>query len=165
MFISDIISVNQNSSLSECLRKLCIKINIIQRDLNSAYHDSNRLRKNIIRVCKKHSTLIYELINASFDTSALINVLQTSIVNYEVIQKISIQQYNQEQKNDQYFTDKQYRREDESSFDRRDEYSNDRRSDDYSNDRRDEFRGRSNDKFQNQNRRSKRCFVCEKSDC
>ncbi len=108
--------------------------------------------------------MIYELINASFNTSALINVLQTSIVNYEVIQKTSIQQYNQEQKNDQYFTDKQYRREDESSFDHRDEYSNDRRNDDYSNDRRDKFRDRSNDKFQS-NDHSKRCFLCEKFDC
>ncbi len=137
-------------------------MNIIQKDLNSAYHDSNRLRKNIIRVCRKHSTLIYELINASVDISALINVLQASIVNYEIIQKVSIQQYSQDQ-NDQYFIDRQYRR--ELSFDRRDEHSNNSR-DDYSNDRRDEFRDEfrdRNDKFQN--RRSKRCFVCEKSDC
>ncbi len=142
-------------------------MNIIQRDLNSAYHDSNRLRKNIIRACREHSTLIYELINASADISTLINVLQASIVNYETIQKASVQQYTQNQKNDHYFIDKQYRRE-ESSFDRRDEYSNDRRDDDYSNDRRDEFRDEfrdRNDKFQNQNRRSKRCFVCEKPDC
>ncbi len=147
-------------------------MNIIQRDLNPAYHDSNRLRGNIIRACREHSTLIYELINASSDTSALINVLQASIVNYETIQKASVQQYAQDQKNDHYFIDRQYRR--ESSFDRRDEYSNDRRTDDYSNNRSDEysnrrgefrggFRDRSNDKFQN--RRSKRCFVCGKSDC
>jgi hypothetical protein len=139
-------------------------MNTIQRDLNSAYHDSNRLRKNIIRVCKEHSTLIYELINASSDTSTLINVLQASIVNYEIIQKAFTQQYAQDQKNDHYFTDRQYRR--ESSFDRRDKYSNDRRDDDYSNDRRDEHRDEYRDrnaKFQN--RRSKRCFVCEKSDC
>ncbi len=142
-------------------------MNIIQRDLNSAYHDSNRLRKNIIRACRRHSTLIYELINASADISALINVLQASIVNYEAIQKASVQQYAQNQKNDHYFIDRQYRR--ESSLDRRDEYSNNSRNprDDYSNDRRDGFRDgfrdRSNDKFQN--RRSKRCFVCEKSGC
>ncbi len=134
-------------------------MNTIQRDLNSAYHDSNRLRENIIRACRKHSTLIYELINALSDTSALINVLQTSIVNYEVVQKALVQQYSQDQ-NDQYFIDRQYRREDETSFDRRD------RSDEYSDRRdefRDEFRDKSNDKFQN--RRSKRCFVCEKPDC
>jgi hypothetical protein len=144
-------------------------MNIIQRNLNSAYHDSDRLRENIIRACREHSTLIYELINALSNTSALINVLQASIVNYETIQKVFIQQhqYTQDQENDNYFIDKQYRR--GSSFDRRDEYSNDRRGDDYLNDRRDElrdeFRDRSNDTFQNQNRRSKKCFVCEKSDC
>jgi hypothetical protein len=100
-------------------------MNIIQRDLNSAYHDSNRLRKNIIKTCRRHSTLIYELINASSDTSTLINVLQTSIINYEVVQKALSQQhqYSQDQ-DDQYFTDKQYRR--KSSFDRRSEYANDR---------------------------------------
>ncbi len=133
-------------------------MNIIQRSLNSAYHDSNRLRKNIIRACRRHSTLIYELINASSDTSALINVLQASIVNYEIIQKIFVQQYSQDQ-DDQYFTDRQYRR-GESSFDRRDDdYSNDRRGE-----FRDEFRDRSNDRYQS-NRRLKKCFVCEKSDC
>jgi hypothetical protein len=72
-------------------------MNSIQRGLNPAYHGSNRLRENIIRACREHSTLIYELINASSDTSALINVLQTSIVNYEVVQKVLIQQYAQDQ--------------------------------------------------------------------
>ncbi len=94
-------------------------MNIIQRNLNPAYHDSNRLRKNIIRACREHSTLIYELINASFDTSTLINVLQASIVNYEVVQKVPSQQHQYAQdQNDQYFIDRQYRRGDESSFDR-----------------------------------------------
>jgi hypothetical protein len=106
IFISDVISVNQNLSLSECLSKLCTKMNIIQRNLNSAYHDSNRLRKNIIRICKRHSTLIYELIDASSNTSTLINVLQANIVNYEIIQKALVQQYVQDQKNDHYFIDR-----------------------------------------------------------
>jgi hypothetical protein len=66
-------------------------MNIIQRDLNPAYHGPDRLRENIIRACRGHPALIYELINASSDTSALINVLQASIVNYEIIQKISVQ--------------------------------------------------------------------------
>jgi hypothetical protein len=92
-------------------------MNIIQRGLNSAYHDSNRLRENIIRVCREHSTLIYELNNALSDTSSLINVLQISIVNYEIIQKVLSQQHQYAQdQDDQYFTDRQYRR--ESSFDR-----------------------------------------------
>ncbi len=70
-------------------------MNIIQRNLDPAYHGSDRLRENIIRACRGHSTLIYELINASSDISALINVLQASIVNYEAIQKASVQQYAQ----------------------------------------------------------------------
>ncbi len=136
-------------------------MDIIQRSLDPAYHGPDRLRENIIRACRGHPTLIYELINASADTSALINVLQASIVNYEVIQKASVQQYSQDQ-DDQYFTDRQYRR--GPPFDRRGGHSNDRRGDDYSNDRRGGFRGRSNGRFQS-NRRSKRCFVCGKPGC
>jgi hypothetical protein len=86
--------------------------------------------------------------------STLINILQFSIINYEVVRKSFAQQQHQYHQNqyhktkdeihDQYFTDRQYRRE-ESSFNRRED-----------------FRDR-NDRFQA--RRSKKCFVCEKSDC
>ncbi len=62
-----------------------------------------------------------------------------------------LQQSNQNQ-NDQYFIDRQYRR-DELSYDRKNDYRRDE----------DEFRDKSNDKFQN--RRLKKCFVCNKSDC
>ncbi len=57
----------------------------------------------------------------------------------------------QSKSDNQYFTDRQYRR-DGPFYDRRGGY------------RRGEFRGRSNDKFQS-NRRLKRCFVCDKSEC
>jgi hypothetical protein len=93
---------------------------------------------------------------------ALMNTLQSSIINYEVIRKVHIiaqQQYHQnDETDDHYFIDRQYRR-DESSYDRRDESSFDPRVEFY----RDEFRDRSNDKFQN--RRPKKCFVCDKFDC
>ncbi len=92
---------------------------------------------------------------------ALINILQSSIISYEVIRKsFASQQYhqNEDEANDHYFIDKHYRR-DKSSYDRRNESSFDRRIEFY----RDEFRDRSNDKFQN--RRSKKCFVCDKFDC
>ncbi len=62
-----------------------------------------------------------------------------------------LQQSDQDQ-NDQYFIDRQYRR-DELSYDRKNDYRRDE----------DEFRDKSNDKFQN--RRLKKCFVCNKSDC
>jgi hypothetical protein len=52
----------------------------------------------------------------------------------------------------QYFIDRQYRR-DESFYDRRDDYHRDE----------DKFRDKSNDKFQN--RRFRKCFVCNKFKC
>ncbi len=136
-------------------------MNTIQRDLNSAYHDSIRLRKNIIRVCRDHSALIFELINSSMNTSTLVNILQSSIINYEIVRKFfAHQQYHQNDEiDDHYFTDRQYRR---NEYNHRDESSFDRRIEFY----RDEFRDsdRSNDRFQS-NRRSKKCFVCDKFDC
>jgi hypothetical protein len=127
-------------------------MNIIQRELDLAFYDSIHLRKNIIKVCRNHSTLINDLNNVSIKISDLINSLHISITNYEVVQKsaqfetyLQSNSFNQNQ-DDQYFTDRQYRRK---------KYSN----------RRDEFRDedKSNDKFRTS--RSKKCFVCEKSDC
>ncbi len=148
LILRDVIAVNSNVSLIECLRKLCAKMNTIQRELDSAYHDSIRLRKNIIRTCRDHSALIFELINSSMNISTLINILQFSIINYEIVRKSFMQQQHQYQQNedeidDQYFTNRQYRREE--SFNRRRN-----------------FRDR-NDRFQT--RRFKKCFVCEKFDC
>jgi hypothetical protein len=158
IIFENVITVNSNISLTECLRKMCSQMNIIQRDLNSAYHDSTRLRENIIRVCKDHSVLIFALINSSMNTFTLMSILQSSIINYEIVRKFfAHQQYHQNENDidDHYFIDRQYRR---SEYDRRDESSSDRRVEFY----RDE-RDRSNDKFQN--RRLKKCFVCDKFDC
>jgi hypothetical protein len=85
--LRDVIAANSNVSLIECLRKLCAKMNTIQRELDSAYHDSIRLRKNIIRACRDYSALIFELINSSMNISKLINILQSSIINYEIVRK------------------------------------------------------------------------------
>jgi hypothetical protein len=83
-------------------------------------------------------------------------------MNYEVVRKSSNQQtgylqqnldYLQQSKSDnQYFIDRQYRR-GELSYDRRSDYRRDE----------DEFRDRSNDRFQN--RRLRKCFVCNKLEC
>jgi hypothetical protein len=89
--IEDVIAINSNVSLNECLRKMWSQMNIIQRDLNSAYHDSIRLRRNIIRVYRDHSALIFALINSSMNIVILMNILQSSIVNYEVVRKIFTQ--------------------------------------------------------------------------
>ncbi len=85
--ISEIVAVNSNLSLFECLRKMCFEISTIQKDLNSAFVDSIQLRKNIIRVCRDHFALINELNNASINVSDLINALHTSVMNYEAIRK------------------------------------------------------------------------------
>jgi CRISPR/Cas system CSM-associated protein Csm5 (group 7 of RAMP superfamily) len=132
---------------------MCLEMNIIQRELDSAFYDSIHLRKNIIRICRDHFALINNLNNVSINVSDLINNLHISITNYEVVQKsaqfetyLQSNSFNQNQ-DDQYFTDRQYRRE---------RYSN----------RRNEFRDKdkSNDKFRIF-RFSKICFVCEKFDC
>jgi hypothetical protein len=144
----------------------------IQKDLNSAFVDSIQLRKNIIRVCRDHSALTNDLNNASINVSDLINALHTSVMNYEAVRKqhgsqqtylngltqqaylqqngLTMQQthllhQDQGEFENQYFTDRQYRR-NESSFNRRGGY-----------------RGR-NGRFQG-NRRLKKCFVCGKSGC
>ncbi len=135
----------------------------IQKDLNSAFVDSIQLRKNIIRICRDHFALINDLNNASISVSNLINNLHTNVMNYEAIRKqhdsmqqtylqqndlvqlIHLLNQNQSEFENQYFTDKQYRRS-ESFFNRRENYRD------------------RNDRFQS-NRRLKKCFVCEKSDC
>ncbi len=62
-------------------------MNIIQKDLNSAFNDSIQLRKNIIRICRNHSALINELNNASINISNLINNLHSNVMNYKAIRK------------------------------------------------------------------------------
>jgi hypothetical protein len=137
-------------------------MNTIQKDLNPAFSDSIQLRENIIRICRDHFALTNDLNNASINISDLINSLHSSVMNYEAIRKqhdfmqqsIYLQQngptqqilMNQDQSelDNQYFTDRQYRREE--SFNRREN-----------------FRGRNN-RFQD-NRRLKKCFVCEKLEC
>jgi hypothetical protein len=140
------------------------EMSIIQKDLNSAFCDSILLRKNIIKICRSHFAQINDFNNAFINISDLINSLHTNVMNYEAIRKqhdsqqIYLQQndltnnltqqihllnQNQSEFENQYFTDRQYRR--EKSFNRREEFRD------------------KNDRFQA--RRSKKCFVCEKSDC
>ncbi len=151
--ISNVVAVNQsqNLSLSECFQKMCLEMNVIQKEFDLAFYDSIHLRENIIRVCRSHFALMNDLNNASINVSDLINSLHISIINYEVVQKsaqfetyLQSNSFNQNQ-DDQYFIDRQYRRE---------EYSN----------RRDEFRSEDKDKFRI-SRSSKKCFVCDKHDC
>ncbi len=67
-------------------------LDIIQREIDSAYRDLMYFRKNIIQTCKDHSTLIHDLINFSTNTSTLISMFHINIVNYEIIVKSSFNQ-------------------------------------------------------------------------
>ncbi len=131
-------------------------LDTIQREINSAYRDSIHLRENIIRACRNDSILIHDLTNFSTNTSTLISMLYINIVNYEIIVKsfIDQQQYvqNQDDDNEHLFVDRRFRR-DVSSFNRRDN----------------NITFRENFNFNDYRSRvqldSKKCFVCEKSDC
>ncbi len=129
-----------------------IEFNVIQRECDSAYQDSTRLRKTIIRVCKNYFALIHDLINSSMKISSLINILQTSIVNYEMIKKTFTQHYLQNQDNNddanhQYFVNRRFHH-DDSIHSFRDTIN------------RDNLFNRSRKKFLIDF--SKKCFVCEK---
>jgi hypothetical protein len=87
MHIDNLIVVNSNLSLIECFQKLCIDLDDVQKELNFDYHDSNQMRKILIRACKDHSILLIELHNSSSKFEDLINSFYYNIVNYELINK------------------------------------------------------------------------------
>jgi hypothetical protein len=156
IILFDIVEKNSSFDLFECLRKLITDLDIIQRDINSAYRDLMHLRENIIRACRSHLTLIHDLTNSSTNTSALINMLHINIVNYEIIVKsfINQQQYvqNQDDDNEHLFLDWRFRR-NVSSFNRRDNNINFCENFNFN-----DYRSRVQLDL-------KKCFVCEKSDC
>jgi hypothetical protein len=151
MHIDNVIVANSHLFLIECLQKLCVDLDDVQKKLNSDYHDSNQMRKILIRACRNHSTLLIELHNSSWNFSDLINSLYNNIVNYESINKKnntyhqSIDIIDCDHTHNQNFIDKQYHR----------EFSNNRNKF-FTN-----FRFR--DKFSI--RASKKCFVCDKFNC
>jgi hypothetical protein len=156
--IDNVIVANSNLSLIECLQKLCTDLNDIQKELNSDYHDSNHMRKILIRACRDHSVLLIELHNSSSNVSSLINSLYINIINFESINKkrnIYLQSIDTNIKkcdhinctHEQNFIDRQYRRE----------------SINYRDNRKFLIDSRSRDRFSI--RSSKICFVCDKSNC
>ncbi len=155
MHIDNVIVASSNLSLTECLQKLCIDLDDVQKELNLDYHDSNQMRKILIRTCKDHSTLLIDLHNSSSKFSDLINSFYSNIVNYESINKKN-NTYLQNiciidctHFHDYNFIDKQYHREFE-SFNNRDN-------------RKFLTNSRSRDRFSI--RVSKKCFVCDKFNC
>jgi hypothetical protein len=153
MHIDNVIVVNSNLFLIECLQKLCIDLDDVSKELNSDYHDSNQMRKILIRACKDHSILLINLHNSSSKFSNLINALYNNIVNYVSINKKSntyfqsIDIIDSDHIHDQNFIDKQYHR----------EFDNNR------NNRKFFINFRSRDRFSI--RVSKKCFVCDKFNC
>jgi hypothetical protein len=157
MHINNVIVVNSNLFLTECLQKICIDFDNVQKELNFDYHDSNQMRKILIQTCRNHSTLLIELHNSSSNFSNMINFLYNNIINYESINKknnmyfqsINIINCIHDHFHDHNFIDKQYHREFE-SFNNRDN-------------RKFFINYRSRDKFSI--RVSKKCFVCDKFNC
>ncbi len=151
--INNIIVANSNLSLIECFQKLCTELNDIQKELNSDYHDSNHMRKILIRACRDYLILLIELHNSSSNVSSLINSLYINIINFESINKKtnmyfqSIDIIDCDHAHDHNFIDKQYHREFDNNRDNR-RFSTDSRS-------RDRFSIRV----------SKKCFVCDKFNC
>jgi hypothetical protein len=45
MHIDNVIVINSNLFLIECLQKLCVDLDDVQKELNSDYHDSNQCEK------------------------------------------------------------------------------------------------------------------------
>jgi hypothetical protein len=153
MHIDNVIVVNSNLFLIECLQKLCVDLDDVQKELNSDYHDSNQMRKILIRTCRDHSILLIDLHNSSSKFSDLINALYNNIVNYESINKKSNTYFQSidiidcDHAHDHNFIDKQYHREFDNNRDNREFSTN----------------CRSRDKFSI--RVSKKCFVCDKFNC
>ncbi len=157
MHIDNVIAVNSNLFLTECLQKLCIDLDDVQNELNSDYHDSNQMRKILIRACRNHSILLIKLHNLWLKFSDLINSFYFNIVNYKSINKKNNTYFQSfdiidcinDYFHDHNFIDKQYHREFE-SFNNRDN-------------RKFLTNSRSRDRFSV--RVSKKCFVCDKFNC
>ena len=96
--LEKIIAENSIISTTKCLRKLCLKLNILPKKINKTYQKQTHLRENIIRACRDYSALNIKLFNAFMNVVDLINNLNTSIVNYKIVNKSSVQIYMQAQK-------------------------------------------------------------------
>lgn len=94
---------------------MCTKIDKIQRNINTAFNDSIHLWGNIIRAYRRHPALAAIQTNPTNDTSDMVNSLCSSIINYEVVNKPIatgnlVQSDNNEEDDEMFFTDHQYRR-------------------------------------------------------
>ena len=98
----DIISLNSILLTVECFRKLIIKMNILQRNIDFQFDDQFHFRKNIIRIVRDHSAFLIEFINSIDDVINFVNNLQNLIINYETMHRFFTHEiYVQFYKNDE----------------------------------------------------------------
>ena len=107
--MTDVIVANFTLITIECLRKMCTKMNEIQRNVISTFQSIEHFRKNIIRACREHATLSTNFTNPSIDVSGLINNLHVSIINYQTVYKPQnpAAGYVQENDDETYFVNRQ----------------------------------------------------------
>ena len=94
---------------------MCTKMNKIQRNVTFVFQGNEHLKKNIIKTCRENATVSANFTNSSIDVSSLVNNLHVSIINYEVVYKSQISAiaaagYVQENDNETYFVNRQFRR-------------------------------------------------------
>ena len=153
IIFSDVIAANFTLITTECLRKMCTKMNEIQRNVIFVFQKNEHLKKNIIKTCRENAVVSTNLTNSSIDVSGLVNNLHVSIINYETVYKSQIPAAaaaNYVQKNDDdetYFVNRQFRR--------KQQYR----------DRERERNGRYFQTFKSSTFRKKRCFVCNRENC
>ena len=87
IIFSGVITANPTLTTTECLRKMCTKMNEIQRNVILVFQRNEHLKKNIIKTCRENATVSTNLTNSSIDVSGLVNNLHVSIINYETVYK------------------------------------------------------------------------------
>ena len=153
IILSNVIAANSTLTTTECLRKMCTKMNEIQRNVISAFQENEHLKKNIIKTCRENAIVSTNFTNSSIDISDLVNNLHVSIINYEVVYKsqipaTTIASYVQKNDDEIYFVNRQFRRKQQQYRDRE--------------------RGQNERYFQTSKSwtfRKKRCFVCNRENC
>ena len=82
IIVANVIIANLTLITIECLRKMCTKMNEIQRNVIFVFQKNEHLKKNIIKTCRENATVSTNLTNSSIDFSSLVNNLHVSIINY-----------------------------------------------------------------------------------
>ena len=87
IIFNDVIVQNFTLFTNECLKKLCIKIDMIYRKFESTFQYSIHHRKTIIKTCRIRLTNAIDLTNSAENTSNFINNMHFFLINYETMHK------------------------------------------------------------------------------